>query len=141
MCDHIVLCCNYDAYDRVTIMSDRFSTSLTVCEHQCDAHGITWELISTHSISRVRYVKTVSVDAANAMRTLETMCATTVQQVRFGGKRIMEKLFWLAVCKSRRWIELGEIWRRGGDSNPRYRFWPVQRFSKFPVSQPGVRNQ
>ena len=22
------------------------------------------------------------------------------------------------------------IWRRGGDSNPRYRFWPLQRFSK-----------
>jgi hypothetical protein len=28
-----------------------------------------------------------------------------------------------------------------GDSNPRYRFGPVQRFSKFPVSQPGVRNK
>jgi integrase len=28
------------------------------------------------------YVKTVSVDAANAMKTLETMCATTVQPER-----------------------------------------------------------
>src|SRR5208337_327011 len=27
------------------------------------------------------------------------------------------------------------------DSNPRYRFWRVQRFSKFPVSPPGVRNK
>src|SRR5208283_1172888 len=26
------------------------------------------------------------------------------------------------------------FWRRGGDSNPRYRFWPVQRFSKPPPS-------
>src|SRR5581483_3780514 len=25
-------------------------------------------------------------------------------------------------------------WRRGRDSNPRYRFWPVQRFSKPPPS-------
>jgi integrase len=35
------------------------------------------------------YVKTVSVDAANAMRTLETMCATTVQPARLGSTRIM----------------------------------------------------
>jgi integrase len=35
------------------------------------------------------YVKMVSVDAANAMRTLETMCATTVQPERLGSTRIM----------------------------------------------------
>ena len=35
------------------------------------------------------YVKTVSVDAANAMRTLETMCATTVQPKRLESTRIM----------------------------------------------------
>jgi hypothetical protein len=35
------------------------------------------------------YVKTVSVDAANAMKTLETMCATTVQPERLGSTRIM----------------------------------------------------
>jgi integrase len=35
------------------------------------------------------YVKTVSVDAANAMRTLETKCATTVQPERLGSTRIM----------------------------------------------------
>jgi integrase len=35
------------------------------------------------------YVKTVSADAANAMKTLETMCATTVQPERLGSTRIM----------------------------------------------------
>lgn len=35
------------------------------------------------------YVKTVSADAANAMRNLETMCATTVQPERLGSSRIM----------------------------------------------------
>jgi len=35
------------------------------------------------------YVKTVSLDAANAMRILETMCATTVQPERLGSARIM----------------------------------------------------
>jgi integrase len=35
------------------------------------------------------YVKTVSRDATNAMRTLETMCATTVQPERLGSMRIM----------------------------------------------------
>jgi integrase len=35
------------------------------------------------------YVKTVSTDAANAMRRLETMCATTVQPERLGSTRIM----------------------------------------------------
>jgi integrase len=35
------------------------------------------------------YVKTVSEDAANAMRNLETMCATTVQPERLGSTRIM----------------------------------------------------
>ena len=35
------------------------------------------------------YVKTVSVDAANATRALETMCATNVQPERLGSTRIM----------------------------------------------------
>ncbi len=35
------------------------------------------------------YVKTVSADATNAMKTLETMCATTVQPERLGNARIM----------------------------------------------------
>jgi integrase len=35
------------------------------------------------------YVKTVSADAANAMKSLETMCATTVQPERLGSTRIM----------------------------------------------------
>ena len=35
------------------------------------------------------YVKTVSVDAANAMKNLEAMCATTVQPERLGSTRIM----------------------------------------------------
>ena len=35
------------------------------------------------------YVKTVSVDAANAMKSLETMCATTVQPERLGSSRVM----------------------------------------------------
>jgi integrase len=35
------------------------------------------------------YVKTVSADAANAMKTLETMCATSVQPERLGSTRIM----------------------------------------------------
>src|SRR5258708_4044368 len=35
------------------------------------------------------YVKTVSADAANAMKTLETMCATTVQPERLGSSRVM----------------------------------------------------
>jgi integrase len=35
------------------------------------------------------YVKTVSADAANAMKILETMCATTVQPERLGCTRIM----------------------------------------------------
>jgi len=35
------------------------------------------------------HVKTVSVDAANAMKSLETMCATTVQPERLGTTRIM----------------------------------------------------
>jgi integrase len=35
------------------------------------------------------YVKTVSADAANAMKYLETMCATTVQPERLGSTRIM----------------------------------------------------
>jgi hypothetical protein len=34
-----------------------------------------------------------------------------------------------------------ELWRRGGDSNPRYKFWLVQRFSKFPIPHAVVRNQ
>jgi integrase len=34
------------------------------------------------------YVKTVSVDAANAMKTLETMCATTVQPQRLGSSHL-----------------------------------------------------
>jgi integrase len=35
------------------------------------------------------YVKTVRSDAAKAKRSLETMCATTVQHERFGSARIM----------------------------------------------------
>jgi len=35
------------------------------------------------------YVKTVSADAANAMRTLETICATTVQPERLASAQIM----------------------------------------------------
>lgn len=35
------------------------------------------------------YVKTVSADAANAMKNLETMCATSVQPERLGSTRIM----------------------------------------------------
>jgi integrase len=35
------------------------------------------------------YVKTVSVDAANAMKTLETMSATTVQPERLGSSHLM----------------------------------------------------
>jgi integrase len=35
------------------------------------------------------YVKTASADAANAMKSLETMCATTVQPARLGSTRIM----------------------------------------------------
>lgn len=35
------------------------------------------------------YVKTVGADATKAMRTLETMCATTVQPERLGSTRIM----------------------------------------------------
>ncbi len=35
------------------------------------------------------YVKTVSADATNAMKTLETMGATTVQPERLGNARIM----------------------------------------------------
>ena len=35
------------------------------------------------------YVKTVSVDAANAMKTLETMCATTVQLENLERVRVM----------------------------------------------------
>ena len=35
------------------------------------------------------YVKAVSADAANAMKALETMCATTVQPGRLGSTRIM----------------------------------------------------
>jgi hypothetical protein len=35
------------------------------------------------------YVKTVTADAANVMKSLETMCATTVQPERLGSTRIM----------------------------------------------------
>src|SRR5579859_7194835 len=35
------------------------------------------------------YVKTVSADAANAMKSLEAMCATSVQPERLGSTRIM----------------------------------------------------
>jgi integrase len=35
------------------------------------------------------YVKTVSADAANAMKTLETVCATTVQLERLGSSHLM----------------------------------------------------
>jgi endonuclease V-like protein UPF0215 family len=35
------------------------------------------------------YVKTVSADTTNAMKTLETMCATTVQPERLGSMRIV----------------------------------------------------
>jgi len=35
------------------------------------------------------YVKTVSADAANAMRALETMCKTAVQPERLASTRIM----------------------------------------------------
>jgi hypothetical protein len=35
------------------------------------------------------YVKTVSADAANAMKALEMMCATTVQPARLGSSRVM----------------------------------------------------
>jgi hypothetical protein len=60
------------------------------------------------------YVTTLSVDAANAMKTLETMCATTMQPERLGSTRIMQKVFWQEVGKSRRWMQSEEIWRRGG---------------------------
>ena len=35
------------------------------------------------------YVKTVSADATNAMKTLETMWATTVQPEKLGSTRIV----------------------------------------------------
>jgi integrase len=35
------------------------------------------------------YVKTMSVGAANGMKTFETMCATTVQPGSLGSTRIM----------------------------------------------------
>jgi len=35
------------------------------------------------------YVKTVSIDAANAMKNLEAMCAATVQPKRLGNTWIM----------------------------------------------------
>ena len=37
------------------------------------------------------YVKTVSADAAKAMKILETTCATTVQPGGLGSTRIMQK--------------------------------------------------
>jgi len=37
------------------------------------------------------YVKTVSVDAANAMKALEMMCATTVQPERLGSSRVSRR--------------------------------------------------
>jgi hypothetical protein len=49
-----------------------------------------------YGFSARQYVKRVRIDAANAMRTLETMCATNVQPERVGSTRIMWKLFSLA---------------------------------------------
>lgn len=34
--------------------------------------------------------------------------------------------------QARRWGGMEEVWRRRGDSNPRYSFTTVQRFSKPP---------
>ena len=63
------------------------------------------------------YVKTVSADATNAMKTLERMCATTAQPERLGNARSM-KFFRQAVSKSRRWIALGESGGEGGFEPP-----------------------
>ena len=46
------------------------------------------ELTDRAAVTMNIYVKTVSVDAANAMKTLKTMCATTVQPERLGSTRI-----------------------------------------------------
>jgi hypothetical protein len=65
------------------------------------------------------YVKTVSADAAKAMKHLETMCAT--REARKHTNYVEE-------AYSRRCLldstlnRVMEIWRRGGDSNPRYEF-------------------
>jgi len=64
------------------------------------------------------YVKTVSVDAANAMKTLETMCATREARKYANyvelSSRSSPQVSTLDAVRG--------IWRRGGDSNPRYKF-------------------
>jgi hypothetical protein len=54
------------------------------------------------------YVKTASADAANAMKSLETMCATSVQPARLGSPRESCRSF------SGRGLEdaFRKIWRR-----------------------------
>ena len=54
-------------------------------------HGLILQILRHANVSTTMniYVKTVSADAANAMKSLETMCATTVQPERLGSTRIM----------------------------------------------------
>src|SRR5580700_5790041 len=66
------------------------------------------------------YVKMVSQDATVAMKTLETNCAATVQQKRVvgaaeGRETPMDREQEISLS------ERYEFWRRGRDSNPRYR--------------------
>src|SRR5215475_5089172 len=67
------------------------------------------------------YVKTVSVDAANAMKYLETMRATTAQSERIGSTRKA------LLAGSQQVSTLDAVrgnWRRGGDSGqPAPRNW------------------
>ena len=68
------------------------------------------------------YVKTVSADAANPMRALETNvcndCATreTREYANYVG------MLSLGNQQPSMLDRVTRIWRRGGDSNPRYRF-------------------
>jgi hypothetical protein len=87
------------------------------------------------------YVKMVSPDAQEAMKTLESKCAATVLQPTAEDGLVEANTRLVPMKKA---LPLGQL--RGnlaerGDSNPRYRFWPVQRFSKFPIPHAVVRNQ
>jgi hypothetical protein len=67
------------------------------------------------------YVRTVSSDAAAAMKTLQTTCATTVQPLPLASTRVIRNALGGHNSRGSALDGVTGIWRREWDSNPRYR--------------------
>ena len=60
------------------------------------------------------YVKTVTSDAAAAMKTLQTTCATTVQPLPLASTGVIRNALGATTRKALRWMELRESGGEGG---------------------------